>query len=280
MYDWQDTLKISDLLQRITLNSRQCCGHPCIRNMRIRVSDILDLFSAELSIDEILDQIPELQREDIKAALTYASRKFHRPVSIEKIIRNVSDLKTELISRHIAYEDEMNGCTESEILEIESKYGKLPLSYRQIIHLIGHSAGFLAGDLNFYVSTNDDIDQIISVNEDFWKFKKKCIKNNEIDDEFLSIPENIFIIDSWDGNDLFILTDIKENKKDSPVYVCQDFETVEKQYLSVWEWINAIVKTSFDGARYNVSDFWAYCYRKPYCTVSGSIRIQKGYQKK
>lgn len=279
MYNWEDTLKISDLLQRITVNSRQCCGHPCIRNMRIRVSNILDLFAADLSIEQILDRIPELEREDVMAALTYASRKFHRPVSIEKTIRNVNDLKAELVSRNIAYEDEMSGCPESEILEIESKYGKLPLSYRQIIHLIGHSAGFLFGDINFYVSTNDDIDQILYINEDFWEFKKETIENNEVDDELLLIPENIFIIDSWDGNDLFVLTDKEEHKEDSPIYVYQDVGTVEKQYLSVWEWIDGVVKTSFDGARYDVSDFRAHYYRKPYQTESGKILIQKGYKK-
>ena len=69
------------------------------------------------------------------------------------MITNIDELKTQLIARHIAYEDEMLGCNESEILEIEAKYGKLPLSYRQIISLVGHSAGFLAGDLYFYVST-------------------------------------------------------------------------------------------------------------------------------
>ena len=76
------------------------------------------------------------------------------------MITNVEELKAELIARHIAYEDEICGCSEQEILEIEAKYGKLPLSYRQIIGLIGHSAGFLIGDISFYVSTNGELSLI------------------------------------------------------------------------------------------------------------------------
>jgi uncharacterized protein (DUF433 family) len=45
---------MSDLLAKITINSKQCGGRPCIRGMRIRVSDVLDLFVAGLSAEEIL----------------------------------------------------------------------------------------------------------------------------------------------------------------------------------------------------------------------------------
>jgi uncharacterized protein (DUF433 family) len=44
---------MSKLLERITINSRQCGGRPCIRGMRIRVSDILDLFAAGLNAEQI-----------------------------------------------------------------------------------------------------------------------------------------------------------------------------------------------------------------------------------
>ncbi|MEM7556922.1 MAG: SMI1/KNR4 family protein [Cyanobacteria bacterium P01_A01_bin.84] len=171
----------------------------------------------------------------------------------------------------------MSGCSELEILEIEAKYGKLPSSYRQIISLIGHSAGFLGGDTYFYVSTDNDIDQVLYANEDFLEFKKETIEKNEVDDELFTIPENIFIIDSWNGNDRFILTSNEEYKEDSPVYVYQDIGTVEKECLSVWEWIDGIVKTSFDGERDRVSDFWAGYYRKPQYTESGKEIIKRGY---
>ena len=56
---------MSKLLERITINPSQCGGRPCIRGMRIRVSDILDLFAAGLSADEILEDLPDLEMEDI-----------------------------------------------------------------------------------------------------------------------------------------------------------------------------------------------------------------------
>ncbi|GBF81539.1 DUF433 domain-containing protein [Aphanothece sacrum] len=73
---------MSELLKRITLNPRQCGGRPCIRGMRIRVSDILDLFAAGLSADDILAEMPDLEADDLKAALSYASHKLNHPVLI------------------------------------------------------------------------------------------------------------------------------------------------------------------------------------------------------
>jgi uncharacterized protein (DUF433 family) len=63
---------MSNLLERITINPKQCGGRPCIRGMRIRVSDLLDLFAAGLSAEEILEDLPDLEMEDIQASLTYA----------------------------------------------------------------------------------------------------------------------------------------------------------------------------------------------------------------
>jgi uncharacterized protein (DUF433 family) len=50
--------------------------------MRIRVSDVLDLFAAGLSAEEILEEMPDLEMEDLKAALTYAARKLDHPVLV------------------------------------------------------------------------------------------------------------------------------------------------------------------------------------------------------
>jgi len=69
-----------ELLERITINPEQCGGRPCIRGMRIRVIDVLDLFAADLSAEQILDELPDLERDDLKAALLYASRRLHHPV--------------------------------------------------------------------------------------------------------------------------------------------------------------------------------------------------------
>jgi uncharacterized protein (DUF433 family) len=71
---------VSNLFARITVNPNQCGGRPCIRGMRIRVSDVLDLFAAGLSADQILDEMPDLEADDLKASLMYASHKLNHPV--------------------------------------------------------------------------------------------------------------------------------------------------------------------------------------------------------
>lgn len=71
---------MSELLKRITINPKQCGGRPCIRGMRIRVSDVLDLFAAGLSFEEILEEMPDLELDDLKAALAYASRRLDHPI--------------------------------------------------------------------------------------------------------------------------------------------------------------------------------------------------------
>ena len=50
--------------------------------MRIRVSDVLDLFAAGLDAAEILDEMPDLEAEDLKACLTFASRRFDHPLLV------------------------------------------------------------------------------------------------------------------------------------------------------------------------------------------------------
>jgi uncharacterized protein (DUF433 family) len=71
---------VAYLFDRITVNPRQCAGRPCIRGMRIRVIDILELLAAGLSFEQILAELPDLELEDIKAALLYAVRKLDHPV--------------------------------------------------------------------------------------------------------------------------------------------------------------------------------------------------------
>ena len=60
-------------LDRITYNPAQCGGRPCIRGMRIRVKDVLDLLAADVSEAEILADYPDLEASDIKACLQYAA---------------------------------------------------------------------------------------------------------------------------------------------------------------------------------------------------------------
>lgn len=62
------------ILERITINPNQCGGRPCIRGMRTRVKDILELLAAGASPDEVLEDYPYLEAEDIKASLVFAAR--------------------------------------------------------------------------------------------------------------------------------------------------------------------------------------------------------------
>jgi len=71
-----------DHKERITINPEQCGGRPCIRGMRIRVVDVLDLFAAGLTAPEILEEMPDLEMEDLTAALRYAAQRIDHPVIV------------------------------------------------------------------------------------------------------------------------------------------------------------------------------------------------------
>ncbi|MFT5905178.1 MAG: hypothetical protein ACI9E1_000771 [Cryomorphaceae bacterium] len=66
--------------QRITVNSKQCGARPCIRGMRIRVTDVLELLAAGLNFEQILDEMPDLEKEDIIAAINYAAKSIDHPI--------------------------------------------------------------------------------------------------------------------------------------------------------------------------------------------------------
>ena len=70
-------------MERITVNPKQCGGRPCVRAMRIRVMDVLDLLANGLTAQQVLEELPDLQPEDIQACLKYASRKLDHPVLTE-----------------------------------------------------------------------------------------------------------------------------------------------------------------------------------------------------
>jgi uncharacterized protein (DUF433 family) len=78
----QDTLIPMKYLERITFNPSQCGGRPCIRGMRIRVKDVLDLLAAGVGEPEILRDFPYLQAEDIRACLEYAAGEVDHPVLV------------------------------------------------------------------------------------------------------------------------------------------------------------------------------------------------------
>lgn len=68
--------------ERITLDPEQCGGRPCVRGMRIRVSDVLDLLANGLSPAEVLEELPDLEPDDIRACLRFASQRFDHPVLV------------------------------------------------------------------------------------------------------------------------------------------------------------------------------------------------------
>ncbi len=71
-----------DLAERITVNPAQCGGRPCIRGMRIRVTDVLELLAAGLTTDQVIAELPDLEPEDVRAALQFAARRMDHPVLV------------------------------------------------------------------------------------------------------------------------------------------------------------------------------------------------------
>ncbi len=64
---------MAELVERITADFAQCRGRPCVRGMRIRVIDVLDLLAAGLTQQQVLEELPDLESGDISACLRFAS---------------------------------------------------------------------------------------------------------------------------------------------------------------------------------------------------------------
>ena len=71
---------MSALLDRITVIPEQCGGRPCVRGKRIRVIDVLDLFAFGTDSTQILDEMPDLGPDNLKACIAYARRRIDYPV--------------------------------------------------------------------------------------------------------------------------------------------------------------------------------------------------------
>jgi len=71
------------LLNRITIDPEQCGGgRPCIREMRIRVTDVLDLLGNGLTPLQVIEELPDIELEDIQACHKYASRRLNHAVLV------------------------------------------------------------------------------------------------------------------------------------------------------------------------------------------------------
>ena len=73
---------MANLAESITVNLEQCGGRPCIRGMRIRVTDVLDLLANGLTPQEVLAEFPDLDPQGIHACLRFASQRIDHPVLV------------------------------------------------------------------------------------------------------------------------------------------------------------------------------------------------------
>ena len=73
---------MSNEVERITIDPEQCGGRPCVRGMRIRVSDVLDLLANGLTPELVVEELPDLELGDVQACLRYASRRLSHPVLV------------------------------------------------------------------------------------------------------------------------------------------------------------------------------------------------------
>jgi uncharacterized protein (DUF433 family) len=72
---------MSDVLTRITIDPQRMHGRPCIRNLRVTVSDVLNLLAAGQSREAILTDYPYLEDADIDAVLAFAARQADHPIN-------------------------------------------------------------------------------------------------------------------------------------------------------------------------------------------------------
>lgn len=62
------------MLERITFHPDICNGRPVVRGTRITVQTVLEFLAAGDSIEDVLDEYPDLTRDDVQSCLEYASR--------------------------------------------------------------------------------------------------------------------------------------------------------------------------------------------------------------
>jgi uncharacterized protein (DUF433 family) len=102
---------MGSLDNRITVDSRQCGGRPCIRGLRIRVTDVLDLLAEGLSNEQVLAELPDLELEDIFACLRYARRPLDPPISAE---RRTADQEFAHVRGRVVYHEDPVASTADE----------------------------------------------------------------------------------------------------------------------------------------------------------------------
>ena len=71
---------MTEIAERITVDPEQCGGRPCVRGMRIRVTDVINLLASGLTAEQVLEELPDLEAADIRACLRFASARTGHPV--------------------------------------------------------------------------------------------------------------------------------------------------------------------------------------------------------
>ena len=71
---------MTNLAKRITIDPEQCGGRPCVRGLRIRVMDVLELLANGLTPEQVLKELPDLEMDDIQACLRFASHRLDHPM--------------------------------------------------------------------------------------------------------------------------------------------------------------------------------------------------------
>lgn len=142
-------------------------------------------------------------------------------------------LRRKLIEGGIASPDEIRGCTQAEIRQIEDRYGPLPDAYKDILRLIGHGAGRLVDRMEFWIYS----DRLDEVN----RHGRSAMQDFEADG--VSLPETgpVFFISARQGD---YPTFIPAGEgSDAAVFMMNgDRNTVERIHDSVWDWIMEFVR--------------------------------------
>lgn len=73
----QEETCMAQIAERITVDPGQCGGRPCVRGMRIRATDVLDLLANGFTAAQVLEELPDLEPEDIQACLRFASQRLN-----------------------------------------------------------------------------------------------------------------------------------------------------------------------------------------------------------
>jgi len=149
------------------------------------------------------------------------------------VIGSAARLRERLIGSNIARPEDIAGCPPDEIAGIEARYGVLPASYREILSLVGHRAGRLVDDREFWIYA----DQLEAVNREAKEMVACCAE----DGQESGVPTNAFFISARYGeNPCYLLTGKAD---DSAVHIFKSDDCrVELVHLSVWGWIDDFVR--------------------------------------